>query len=123
MRLNAYLLGSTLVAALAGFSFGFDTVVISGTTKMLVERFGLSPAELGFTVASALIGTVVGSLIAGKPAEWLGRKPVLMWLAVLYFVSAPGVRAGLELVRAAEFPPRGRAGDRRSLGGRAAVHR
>ena len=90
MKLNAYLLGSTLVAALAGFLFGFDTVVISGTTKMLVARFGLSPAELGFTVASALIGTVIGSLIAGKPAEWLGRKPILMWLAVLYFVSAVG---------------------------------
>ncbi|MGO9109078.1 MAG: sugar porter family MFS transporter [Thermoguttaceae bacterium] len=90
MKLNLYLLGSTLVAALAGFLFGFDTVVISGTTKMLETSFSLSPAELGFTVASALIGTVVGSLIAGKPAEWLGRKPVLMWLAVLYFVSAVG---------------------------------
>jgi sugar porter (SP) family MFS transporter len=90
MKLNSYLLGSTLVAALAGFLFGYDTVVISGTTEMLKARFDLGPVALGFTVASALIGTVVGSLIAGKPAEWLGRKPVLMWLAVLYFISAVG---------------------------------
>ncbi len=89
-KVNAYLLGSTLVAALAGFLFGFDTVVISGTTEMLVKRFDLNDFWLGFTVASALIGTVVGSLISGKPAEWLGRKPILMWLAVLYFVSAVG---------------------------------
>jgi sugar porter (SP) family MFS transporter len=93
MRLNGFLIGSTLVAALAGFLFGFDTVVISGTTKMLVARFHLGPADLGLTVASALVGTVFGSLAAGKPAEWLGRKPVLMWLAVLYFVS--GIGCGL----------------------------
>lgn len=90
MRLNRYLLGSTLVAAVGGFLFGFDTVVISGTTEALKSVFGLSALELGFTVASALIGTVVGSLISGKPAEWLGRKPVLMVLAVLYFITAVG---------------------------------
>ena len=90
MKLNFYLLGSTLVAALAGFLFGFDTVVISGTTEMLEKRFALNDLALGFTVSSALIGTIIGSLIAGKPAEWFGRKPILMCLAVLYFVSALG---------------------------------
>jgi sugar porter (SP) family MFS transporter len=84
------LLGSTLVAAVGGFLFGFDTVVISGTTEALKSVFGLTPKDLGITVASALVGTVIGSLISGKPAEWLGRKPVLMVLAVLYFVSALG---------------------------------
>ena len=73
MKLNAYLLGSTLVAAVAGFLFGFDTVVISGTTEMLTNQFALTKLMLGFTVASALVGTVFGSLVAGKPAEWLGR--------------------------------------------------
>jgi len=90
MKLNWYLLGSTLVAAVGGFLFGFDTVVISGTTDALKTVFDLSPAELGFTVASALVGTVVGSLISGKPAEWLGRKPILMVLAVLYLITAIG---------------------------------
>ena len=90
MKLNRYLLGSTLVAAVGGFLFGFDTVVISGTTEALSSVFNLSPWALGFTVASALIGTVVGSLISGKPAEWFGRKPILMVLAVLYFITAVG---------------------------------
>ena len=90
MKLNFYLLGSTLVAALAGFLFGFDTVVISGTTEMLEKRFALGDIALGFTVSSALFGTIIGSLIAGKPSEWYGRKPILMCLAVLYFVSALG---------------------------------
>lgn len=89
-RLNGYLIGSTLVAAVGGFLFGFDTVVISGTNEMLVNLFKLTSTELGFTVASALIGTVIGSLISGKPAEIWGRKRVLTLLAVLYFVSAIG---------------------------------
>jgi sugar porter (SP) family MFS transporter len=90
MKLKFYLLGSTLVAAVAGFLFGFDTVVISGTTEMLTKQFDLSKLMLGVTVSSALVGTVIGSLVAGKPAEWLGRKPILLWLAVLYLVSALG---------------------------------
>jgi sugar porter (SP) family MFS transporter len=90
LGVNRYLLGSTLVATIGSFLFGFDTVVISGTTEQLVELFGLTPSQLGFTVASALIGTIIGSLISGKPAEWLGRKPILMLLGVLYLVSAVG---------------------------------
>jgi MFS transporter, SP family, xylose:H+ symportor len=90
MKMNGYLLLSTLVAAVAGFLFGFDTVVISGTTEMLTKQFLLTPWMLGTTVSSALVGTIIGSLVTGKPAEWLGRKPVLVWLAVLYFVSALG---------------------------------
>ena len=78
------------MAAVAGFLFGFDTVVISGTTEMLTKQFDLTKLMLGVTVSSALVGTVIGSLVAGKPAEWLGRKPILLWLAVLYFVSALG---------------------------------
>jgi len=90
MKINRYLLGSTLVAALGGFLFGFDTAVISGTTEALRQVFGLTSNELGFTVASALIGTILGSLAAGRPAEKLGRKAVLRWLAVFYFISAVG---------------------------------
>ena len=93
MKLNRYLLGSTLVAALGSLLFGFDTAVISGTTVGLKQTFQLTGFLLGFTVASAILGTIVGSLAAGKPADAFGRKPVLLCLAVLYFVSALGCAA------------------------------
>ena len=89
-RLNPELLKSAGVAALGSFLFGFDTAVISGTTDALRLRFSLSEAELGFTVASALLGTIVGSVASGGPAETHGRRPVLRALAALYFVSAVG---------------------------------
>ena len=84
------LLSATIIAALGGFLFGFDTAVISGTTEQLQIVFDLSSAALGFTVAGALIGTVVGALLAGKPADLLGRRASLTLIAVLYFVSAVG---------------------------------
>ena len=73
-----------------GLLFGFDTAVISGTTAALQTVFGLSGFWLGFTVASALIGTIVGSLIVGRPADAVGRRRVLFAIALLYFVSAIG---------------------------------
>src|SRR5262245_57313546 len=90
MKTNRYLLSSTLIAATGSFLFGFDTAVISGTTEALRRVFELSSSQLGFTVASALVGTILGSLMAGKPAEWLGRKATLMLLAGFYFVSSLG---------------------------------
>jgi sugar porter (SP) family MFS transporter len=90
MKLNRLLIGSTLVAALGGFLFGFDTAVISGTTEALRQVYQLTSSQLGITVASALIGTILGSIAAGKPAEQLGRKRTLMILAALFFVSAVG---------------------------------
>ena len=84
------LIGSAIVAALGGFLFGFDTAVISGTTEALKTTYGLNENSLGFTVAIALIGTIVGSILAGKPADFWGRRRVLMVLAVLYFVGALG---------------------------------
>ena len=90
MMRKGLLLGSTAVAALGGLLFGFDTAVISGTTEALQEVFGLSDAMLGFTVASALIGTIMGSFLFSGPADRYGRKRTLHVLAVLYFVSAVG---------------------------------
>lgn len=90
MKLNGYLLGSTLVAALGGLLFGFDTAVISGTTDALRKVYDLSDQALGFTVASALIGTIVGALGAGRPADRFGRRTTLMGIAAVYFVSAVG---------------------------------
>ena len=81
---------STIVAALGGLLFGFDTAVISGTTEALESVFGLDEFWLGFTVASALIGTIVGAFGAGIPADRYGRNRVLIVLAVFYFISALG---------------------------------
>jgi sugar porter (SP) family MFS transporter len=79
-----------LVAALGGLLFGFDTAVISGTTEALQTLYHLSDGWLGFTVASALIGTIVGSISVGRPTDRIGRRNMLMCMGVLYFVSAVG---------------------------------
>jgi SP family arabinose:H+ symporter-like MFS transporter len=88
--LNAYLLRSALVAALGGLLFGFDTAVISGATRALASQFSLSPAMLGFTVSTALWGTVPGSLFAGLPSDRYGRRALLGALGLLYVISALG---------------------------------
>lgn len=80
----------SLTSALAGFLFGFDTVVISGAEKTIQSLWGLSPEVHGIAMASALYGTVVGSLIGGWPADRFGRKATLLWIGVLYFVGAVG---------------------------------
>jgi len=79
-----------VVSALGGLLFGFDTAVISGTTTALERVFDLSSTSLGFTVAIALIGTIVGAVIASRPADRLGRRPTLVIIAALYLVSAIG---------------------------------
>jgi len=89
-QITPQLLRSAAVAALGGFLFGFDTAVISGATDALRLRFVLDSNQLGFTVASALIGTIFGSIGAGPPAERFGRGPVLRALAVLYLIIAIG---------------------------------
>ena len=78
------------MAALGGFLFGFDTAVISGTIEALKTTYGLNAFSVGFTVAIALIGTIIGAIFAGKPADVWGRRRVLMVLAVLYFIGALG---------------------------------
>ncbi len=87
---NKVLLFSSLIAALGGFLFGFDTAVISGTTDRLQKIFDLSTVGLGFTVASAIIGTMLGAIFAGKPADKYGRRNTLFILALLYLISAFG---------------------------------
>jgi MFS transporter, SP family, arabinose:H+ symporter len=80
----------SLTSALAGFLFGFDTVVISGAEKTIQTLWGLSPGLHGIAMASALYGTVIGSLLGGWPADRFGRKATLLWIGVLYFVGAVG---------------------------------
>lgn len=90
MKLNAYLAESTLIGALGGLLFGFDTAVISGATDALTHVYGLSPKLLGVTVTSALIGTILGAMFAGIPGERIGRRDSLKLTAVLYLISAFG---------------------------------
>ena len=81
----------TLTVALAGFLFGFDTVVISGANLPIKELWNTSPAFHGwFIMSMALWGTVVGSLMGGIPTNKFGRKKTLFWIGVLYAVSALG---------------------------------
>ncbi len=88
--MNALVLRSAIVAALGGLLFGFETAVISGTTQQLKQFYALSDAGLGFTVTTALIGTILGALIASRPVDRYGRKKVLFAIGILYFVGALG---------------------------------
>lgn len=90
MRLTATLIKSTVVAALGGLLFGFDTAVISGTTAGLKNTFTLSEWGLGFTVAIALIGTIIGAAFAGIPGDRYGRRDSLRVMSILYLISALG---------------------------------
>jgi sugar porter (SP) family MFS transporter len=88
--MNARIFFWSLTSALAGFLFGFDTVVISGAEKTIQTLWSLSPAWHGVAMASALYGTVVGSMIGGWPTDRFGRKATLLWIGVFYFVGAVG---------------------------------
>ena len=88
--MNARIFFWSLTAALAGFLFGFDTVVISGAEKTIQSLWGLSPGLHGIAMGSALYGTVIGSLIGGWPADRMGRRATLLWIGILYLVGAIG---------------------------------
>jgi len=90
MKLNSTLLKATAVGALGGLLFGFDTAVIAGTTHSLTLTFGLTPRQLGLTVAMALIGTIIGAMSAGIPGQRWGGRETLRVLAVFYVLSALG---------------------------------
>ena len=78
----------SLTSSLAGFLFGFDTVVISGAEKTIQSLWKLSDELHGTAMAAALWGTVVGSLLGGRPADRFGRRATLLWIGVLYLISA-----------------------------------
>ena len=95
----------SITSALAGFLFGFDTVVISGAEQTIQALWSLSPTMHGVAMASALYGTVLGSLVGGWPTDRLGRRPTLVWIGILYFVSAvwSGLATGVYTFIVARF--------------------
>src|SRR5512143_1020102 len=78
----------SVTSALAGFLFGFDTVVISGAEQTIQHLWGLSPGMHGIAMGAALYGTVLGSLTGSWPADRFGRRPTLLAIGVLFLVSA-----------------------------------
>src|SRR6266542_6733065 len=86
--MNGRLLLWAITSALAGFLFGFDTVVISGAEQTIQGLWGLSAGVHGIAMGAALYGTVLGSIFGGWPTDRFGRKATLMWIGALYILSA-----------------------------------
>ncbi|MFT3703123.1 MAG: sugar porter family MFS transporter [Agriterribacter sp.] len=84
------LIRAAIVASLGGLLFGFDTAVIAGTTSSIQTLFSLSDWSMGFVVSSALIGTIIGTLVSSKPGDIWGRRQSLKVLGFLFIVSALG---------------------------------
>lgn len=88
--MNRYLVKATIVGALGGLLFGFDTAVIAGTTQQLTDIFHLTPTTLGVTVFIGLVGTVIGSMASGMIGQKIGGREALRIMAILYTISAIG---------------------------------
>lgn len=83
-------MGCSVTAALAGFLFGFDTIVISGAEQKIQSLWRLDGFMHGLCTSAALWGTVLGAVFGGWPTERWGRRSTLLWIGVLYFASAVG---------------------------------
>jgi len=88
--MNRKLLLWSVVVALGGFLFGFDTAVISGAEQDIKKIWELSDVLHGVAIAIALYGTVIGALFGGIPATKYGRKKTLLWIGIFYLISAIG---------------------------------
>ncbi|MBQ7254559.1 MAG: sugar porter family MFS transporter [Bacteroidales bacterium] len=89
-KLSAYVIFLSVVAAIGGILFGYDTAVISGTTEIVKTQFGLSTGMEGWYVGCALIGSIIGVLVAGMLSDFLGRKKTMLIAALMFSVSAIG---------------------------------
>ena len=85
-----YVVFLCIVAALGGILFGYDTAVISGTTDIVTGQFGLDELATGWYVGCALIGSIIGVLVAGMLSDFLGRKKTMLIAAVMFSISAMG---------------------------------
>jgi MFS transporter, SP family, arabinose:H+ symporter len=105
MKLSPTLLASAVIAALGGFLFGFDTVVISGAEQKIQSLWGLSDKMHGLATSSALWGTMLGALLGGGPSDRYGRKKMLLVTGLLYLISALwcGLAQGVYSFMAARF--------------------
>lgn len=103
--LSANIIYWSITSALAGFLFGFDTVVISGAEQTIQALWSLSPGMHGLAIGSALYGTILGSLLGGWPTDRFGRKATLLIIGVLYVLSALGCAYanGVDMFIAARF--------------------
>ncbi|MGI9428961.1 MAG: MFS transporter, partial [Bythopirellula sp.] len=88
MNLSGKLLYSSIIAALGGFLFGFDTVVISGAEQKFQALWDLNDSLHGWAMSSALWGTVLGALLGNIPTDRFGRKGTLIWIGLFFFISA-----------------------------------
>ena len=91
--LKGFMFWIAFVSSLGGLLFGFDTAVISGAENAIQQIYGLTDLWHGFTIATALIGTLVGAFCCGRPAEKYGRHISLIVIAFLYLISAVGSAA------------------------------
>ena len=89
-KVSAYVVFLAVVAAIGGILFGYDTAVISGTTEIVKMQFGLTTGGEGWYVGCALIGSIVGVLVAGMLSDFLGRKKTMLISALLFSISAIG---------------------------------
>ena len=89
-KVSAYVVFLSVVAAIGGILFGYDTAVISGTTEIVKMQFGLSTGMEGWYVGCALIGSIIGVLIAGMLSDFLGRKKTMLIAALMFSISAIG---------------------------------
>ena len=89
-KVSAYVVFLSVVAAIGGILFGYDTAVISGTTEIVKMQFGLTTGGEGWYVGCALIGSIAGVLVAGMLSDFLGRKKTMLISALLFSISAIG---------------------------------
>lgn len=92
-KVSPYVLFLSIVAAIGGILFGYDTAVISGTTEIVKFQFGLSTGMEGWYVGCALIGSIIGVLTAGMLSDFLGRKKTMLIAALMFSISAIGCAA------------------------------
>ena len=98
-----YLIFLSIVAAIGGFLFGYDTAVISGTIMQVAEDFNLNTMELGWYVGCALLGSIVGVLFAGFLSDKFGRKLTMILSAILFSVSAIGCAFSMSFAQLTAF--------------------
>src|SRR5664279_2586103 len=92
-----YVYKATIVAAVGGLLFGYDTAVVAGAIGFIQKRYDLLSAMVGWVASCALIGCIVGAMFAGKLSDSIGRKKVLILSAILFAVSSLGIAVPMRL--------------------------